>query len=140
MPYIDTSVLAAYYCPEPLSEKAEIVLRSSAEVCISELTEVELTSAVSRKVRAKEISASDANKILNQFQYHIAHHFYRYLSIDSTHYQLARKWIAGFNISLRTLDALHLALAAANNIELITSDRQLALSAEYFGVEVQLLQ
>ncbi len=29
MCYIDTSVLAAYYCPEPLSEKAERMIRNS---------------------------------------------------------------------------------------------------------------
>ena len=140
MPYLDTSVLAAYYCPEPLSEKVENFLLSSKNVFISDLTEVELTSAVSRKVREKELTASDANKILNQFQYHIDHQLYHYLSIDSSHYQHARKWIASFNAPLRTLDAIHLALAATNNIELVTSDKQLAQSAEYFGVDVQLLQ
>ena len=139
MPYIDTSVLAAYYCPEPLSDKAEKVLRAGPDIFISDLTEVELASAVSRKVREKEIGASDANKIFNQFQYHVAQQLYHYLPIDSSHFQMAREWISGFTTPLRTLDGLHLALAASNNTALITADQQLAQSAEYFGINVQLL-
>ena len=56
MVYIDTSVLVAYYCPEGLSEKAEELLMSYLRPAISSLTEVELFSAVSGKVRKKEIN------------------------------------------------------------------------------------
>ena len=40
--YIDTSVVAAYYCPEPLSEKAEDFFTSHLQPAISSLTEGEL--------------------------------------------------------------------------------------------------
>lgn len=52
MIYVDTSVLAAFYLPEPLSERAERVVRSEAAPAISDLTGVEPFSAVPRKVRA----------------------------------------------------------------------------------------
>ena len=39
--YIDTSVLGAYYCPEPSSATAENALRQIAVPVISTLTEVE---------------------------------------------------------------------------------------------------
>jgi predicted nucleic acid-binding protein len=45
MAYIDTSVLVAYYCPEPLSRAAEKSIRSAASPAISPLVEVELCSA-----------------------------------------------------------------------------------------------
>ncbi len=48
MVYLDTSILAAYYYPEPLSQQAERRMRSSSEPAISELTELELSSAVAR--------------------------------------------------------------------------------------------
>jgi predicted nucleic acid-binding protein len=44
-----------------------------------------------------------------------------------------------FDTPLRTLDALHLAIASSQGIGLITADRGLAGSAEAFGIEVQLL-
>ena len=56
MNYIDTSVLIAYYCPEPISETAEKLILSSKRPCISSLTEVELASALSRNVREKNLS------------------------------------------------------------------------------------
>jgi predicted nucleic acid-binding protein len=50
--YLETSVLAAFYVPEPLSAKAERAVRSEAKPAISELTELEFFSAVARKVRS----------------------------------------------------------------------------------------
>lgn len=47
--YIDTSVLGAYYCPEPLSGAAEAALLELRDPCISPLTEVEFASLVARK-------------------------------------------------------------------------------------------
>ena len=50
MVYVDTSVLVAYYSPEKLSERAEEFLIGQDRVAISNLTELELFSALSRKV------------------------------------------------------------------------------------------
>lgn len=57
--YVDTSVLGAYYCPEPLSGAAEAALLALRDPCISPLTEVEFTSLVARKRRLKELRARD---------------------------------------------------------------------------------
>ena len=35
MAYYDTSLLAAYYCPEPLSEQVEVLILQDQEVCRS---------------------------------------------------------------------------------------------------------
>jgi hypothetical protein len=50
--YIDTSVLGAYYCPEPLSMNAETASRRIKIPVISVLSEVEFTSLISRKRRS----------------------------------------------------------------------------------------
>jgi len=139
MYYIDTSVLAAYYCPEPLSEKAEHYLLSERRPAISQLTEVELTSAVSRKIREKSVSEGDGLKILNQFQSHIDASMYTYLILDSRHYRLTSSWISRFSTPLRTLDALHLAVSSSADLELITADKGLAESAEKLGIEAKLI-
>lgn len=139
MIYVDTSVLAAYYCTEPMSDVVEATLIEARVPIISQLTEVELASAISRKIREESLSREDGNRILNQFQAHIAHHLFRLLPVEYDHYQQAKAWIAQFNTSLRTLDALHLALAATENATLLTGDGKLAQAATFFGVKVRLL-
>jgi len=135
MYYLDTSVLAAYYCPEPLSEKVEKLVISADRPCISSLSEVELASAISRKIRENNLSPEDGNKIFNQFQTHLKETFFRLISVDDRHYQTAKNWILQFAIPLKTLDALHLTVTAEGDLTLLTSDRQLYISAKYFGIE-----
>ena len=136
MYYLDTSVLAAYYCPEPLSEKVEKLVISADRPCISSLTEVELASAISRKIRENNLSPEDGNKIFNQFQTHLKESFFRLISADDRHYQTAKNWILRFAVPLKTLDAIHLAIAAEGDFTLLTADKQLDISAKYFGIDV----
>jgi len=139
MYYIDTSVLAAYYCPEPLSDMAENYILSERRPAISQLTEVELASAVSRKVREKTLSENNGLRILDEFQSHIDASMYTYLILDSRHYRLAKSWISRFSTPLRTLDALHLAVSAVSDTALITADNRLAESAAKLGIEAKLI-
>jgi len=106
---------------------------------ISYLTELELVSAVSRKVREKNISSAAGNKIINLFQSHLDHNLYQWVAIDHHHYRKALSWISQLNTSLRTLDGLHLAIAATENAVLVTADRQLADAARVYGVDFILI-
>ncbi|MGK7893569.1 MAG: type II toxin-antitoxin system VapC family toxin [Xenococcus sp. (in: cyanobacteria)] len=140
MIYLDTSVIAPFYWSEALSDKVEELLRSETARGLSQLVEVELFSALSRRVRMRQISQAEASAITHRFQTHLNRDFYLRIPIESVHYQLARDWISRFNTSLRTLDALHLACASHNNICLVTADEALAASAEVLEIEVQLLK
>ena len=137
--YLDTSVLAAYYCPEPLSEVIEKYITKSRQPAISQLTEVELASAVSKKIREKNLTEKDGFRILNKFQSHIDNRMFRYLPIEIKHYRTAKNWISQFTVPLRTLDAIHLAISALSNVELLTADKRLANSAQRLGMRVTLL-
>ena len=136
MVYVDTSVLVAYYCPEPISQTAEKLILNAKRPWISSLTEVEFASALSRKVREKNLSPDDGNKIFNQFQSHLEQSFYGLTAVDDRHYQTAKTWIVQFSTPLKTLDALHLAVAAEGVFTLLTADRHLGRSAKYFGIDV----
>ena len=68
--YIDTSVLAAYYCPEPLSDAAEEIILSVERPAVSLLTRLELISAVSRKIR-EGMAREEGQKIIRQFEQHL---------------------------------------------------------------------
>jgi len=137
--YLDTSVLVAYYCPEPLSRQVQELLVESVKPAMSYLTEVELYSAVARKVRTEEISGVDGNRILAKFSSHMDMNLFTILPIDDHHWRLARGWIGLFSTPLRTLDTLHLAIASAGEFVLITADKSLQRSADILGVKVRLI-
>ncbi|MCC5626374.1 type II toxin-antitoxin system VapC family toxin [Nostoc sp. CHAB 5715] len=140
MIYLDTSVIAPLYWTETLSDTVEQLLLNETEVALSQLVEVELVSALSRRVRMREISQQDAIAILERFQADLDSGFYTQIALKTVHYNLAREWISRFDTPLRTLDALHLTIAFQNNIRLVTADEALATSAEVLGVEVLLLR
>ena len=140
MLYLDTSVLVAYYCPEALSQQAQLLVRETVKPALSYLTEVELFSAVAKKVRSKEIRSTDGNRILAKFSSHLDGDLYRIISVANHHWRLARGWIGLFSTSLRTLDALHLSIASAEELEMVTADRLLYQAAETLGVEARLIR
>lgn len=140
MIYLDTSILAPLYWAEALSTTVEELVLSETELGLSQLVEVEIVSALSRRVRMREIPQDDATAIVERFQIDIDSGFYTRITLETIHYHLAREWISQFTTPLRTLDALHLAVASQNNIRLVTADVALATSAQFLGVDIVLLQ
>ncbi len=138
--YVDTSVLAAYYCPEPLSGRVEVFLRAAGQPAISSLVEVELFSALSRKVREGALDAADAKRISAKFLSHLNEGIYRTYPLESHHFTLAREWLGLCTLPLRTLDALHLSVVSQSDLTIVTSDRALARAAEQLGVRSHFLE
>ena len=138
--YIDTSVLVAYYCPEPLSEKAETFITAQRELTISALTEIEMFSALSRKVREKAMERHDAGRVAAKFISHLDGHYFTCLPVEAHYFRLARDWIGMFKLSLRTLDALHLAIASSEGLSIVTADKNLLKSAKRLGLSGILLE
>lgn len=140
MIYLDTSVAAPFYWAEALSDAVDELLRQEVELGISSLVEVELCSALSRRVRMGEIERGEAEAIANRFQIDRNNGFYIQLAVELIHYDKARDWIRQFDTPLRTLDALHLAIAVSHNIPLVTADAGLVASADILGIETQLVR
>jgi predicted nucleic acid-binding protein len=138
--YLDTSVAAPFYWAEALSDAVDELLRQEVELGISSLVEVELCSALSRRVRMGEIERGEAEAIANRFQIDRNNGFYIQLAVELIHYDKARDWIRQFDTPLRTLDALHLAIAVSHNIPLVTADAGLVASADILGIETQLVR
>jgi predicted nucleic acid-binding protein len=138
--YVDTSVLGAYYCPEPLSDAAEAALLRLQEPCISPLTEVEFASLIARKRRLRELSEREAAEVLRLFGQHAADGHYRRLSLGADHFLRARDLLAAMKSALTTLDALHLAVALSVGLPLLTADRGLASAARRHGASATLVK
>ncbi len=139
MIYLDTSVLVPYYCPEPNSDTAEKIIMEAGLPAISNLTGVELASAVSRKIREGNLSRTDGDRIMAEFQSHVGQNLFLIIPVQPLHYQIAKDWIARFEDSLRTLDALHLAVAFSNSLTVLTADKRLGDSARSLGLRSTLI-
>jgi len=139
MPYIDTSVLVAYYCPEPLSTSAQKTIRGRGVPAISPLVELEFCSALAIKTRSGQLTKDAAQKLLSVFLMHLAEGQYRSVSIEAREYVVAREWISSFSTPLRAVDALHLSAAFCNELVLVTADKALSAAAEALGVKYELL-
>ncbi|MBX3169980.1 MAG: type II toxin-antitoxin system VapC family toxin [Candidatus Eremiobacteraeota bacterium] len=137
--YIDTSVLAAYYCPEALSPLAQSKLTSLQVPIISRLVDLEFCSAVSLKVRTGQLDPTAANRVLSLFEVHKSAGAYQWREVGPAEYQLARQWVSRLTTPLRTLDSLHLAVAFTNGISLLTADFKLSRVANELGVTYQFL-
>ena len=82
----------------------------------------------------------DAGRIIARFIAHINKNFYEYLSIEQHHYRLARDWIGLFEPGLKSLDALHLAVASSEGLTIVTADGGLSKSAKTLGLHSIVLE
>lgn len=139
MPYLDTSLLGSYYCPEPLSEAATQAITDANDLVISPMVELELYSLVAMKVRMRELTRVAGQKALAQFRIHLGGGYFGMVEIGPRQYDIAKTWMASFDTALRTVDALHLACAFLHGQPLWTSDKPLAQAAKHLGIEHRLI-
>ncbi len=83
------------------------------------------------------MSLADARRIEREFVSQLEAGLFRRLAVEPEHFLRARELIARFETPLRTLDALHLCIAAAHRLTLVTADRALKRSADALGVETR---
>jgi uncharacterized protein len=139
VPYLDTSIVIAYYLPEQLSARAQEVYNAPTTPTISELVELEFFSALSRLRRRGQIEFAQAERVANLFLDHVQAGWYARIHLHAGHYLAARGFIARFDLPLKSPDALHLAVAAAERLPLITADTELARNAESLKLEFELI-
>lgn len=137
--YFDTSLIAPLYRHEPLTPVAE-ALHQQYRPVISLLTEVELASTVARWVRMGELTPEQAASIDRVFTEDLRLDTFERAELSERQYWQARTWLQQRNTSLRTLDALHLAVAAGQGWPIFTADRQLHEAAQSLGCASQLAE
>jgi predicted nucleic acid-binding protein len=134
--YLDTSALLPYYREEEASHRVESLLRKiKPPVLLSELTRVEMASAIARWTRMNEISEPQAALIENTFEQDVHTGLYLVRPIDSKHYRRAEKWISARKTALRSLDALHIACCWSLRANMVTCDKTMHEAAMMLGLE-----
>ena len=137
--YLDTSVVAAYYVSESLSTQAQAIYETQAALAISDFVELEFFSALSLRLRRGDLERSHVERVAGLFLEHLAGGWYTRIHLNAEHYSAARRFIATFDLPLKSPDALHLAVSTAEDLSLVTADRQLARNAETLGITFQLV-
>src|ERR671918_682358 len=136
--YIDTSALAKWYLPEPGSEAfVEFIVRQDGAV-ISRLTSVELRCLLARRRRAGEIAPEHERDAWFTFEDDIRAGHLHVEALADGHAIKARHLVEQLrDLPLRTLDALHLAIAQSIGVDVLaTADLGMARAAQALGITV----
>lgn len=137
-PYLDTSALAKWYLNEPFSEEFETYIRQQTVASISRLTVVEMRCLLARCRRSGEITKGVESRVFASFEQDIRAGFLQVHPVADEHLVAALDLITRLSRwPLRTLDALHLAIAQVIHArQLATADRVMAVSGKALGLEV----
>lgn len=130
--YLDTSVLVSYYTPEPRRNVVVESLRQVTDPAISLLCEAEFHSAIALKRKAGA-AAAGLHKALDLLERHRRDGRFCVIALQQPHFADAIRLLDTVAVGLRTLDALHLAIARQEEVDLITADRRLSDAADEVG-------
>lgn len=134
--YLDTSAIIPFYFKEVFSSLAQNIFNDSEGFVISELSKIEFYSSVRKKIRMLQTSDSEANKVFRVFESHVNQGLYTVQSLSERDYDAATHIIKVTKYSLRSLDALHLGVAYAQGLTILSFDQTLNETAREFGIEV----
>lgn len=136
--FLDTSSLFKLYHREADTSDIEQIFSSFkiTNVYLSEITKVEFTSTIWKKVRTKEITALDAKTTLDLFDKDNSK--YTFIATDSLIIEQARILTTKYGEKgLRTLDSIQLSSAITLRMEVkffVTSDNLLKLLFQEEGL------
>jgi predicted nucleic acid-binding protein len=135
MIYVDTSALVKRYLSEAGSDTFDTFFLARAPLAISRLTVVEMRCALARRRRNQQITTELEAQVLEAFRLDVqdgALAVSSFLEDDLTLAYHLMDEVA--DLPLRTLDALHLAVARRQAIpEFSTADKKQAEAAQKLG-------
>ncbi len=135
--YVDTSALVKFYYPEENSDRVEELLLKADRVYISDLTMVEMASALTQKVRTGDLSKRAEEVIWAAFLDDMHTGTVEMVHLLESHHMKAVNIIREFGgkPGIKTLDALHLSLAhGLPAASFLCSDKVLLRIATTMGI------
>lgn len=137
MIYADTSALVKRYLDEPFSAEFEGLFQQG-EMAISRLTVVEVRCALARRRRNRDIDGACENRVNAELAADIQDGAVLVCSVNDEGFSTAYHLIGRLaHLPLRTLDALHLAVAEqASATAFATADKTQADAATALGFTV----
>ena len=136
--YLDTSALAKWYLNEAGSDEFSAWIQGIDRATISELTETEMRCLLARRRRMRQLDCEMEARIFSTFQNDIAEGHLSRLVMTPDCFGVATRLIDRLpHVPLRTLDALHLAVAQQQGVGgIATADCVFAGAAENLKFKV----
>jgi predicted nucleic acid-binding protein len=136
--YVDTSALVKRYVNEPNSAAFDdFVVASDAPFVLVPLTLVEMQSVLMRRLRQRDFDRAYLKRLHGHFDDDLRAALWVVQPFPARAFADAAKLITGLDAALATLDALHVACAAALGCTgFATADHQQALAARRCGLSI----
>ena len=133
--YLDTSFVVSAFSVEPRTTDCQTWLADNvdADLLISDWVKTEFSSAVSLKIRTKEISVGQRAEIVTRL-HNAAVNNLIVVDIVAGHFETAARMCDNHALSLRAGDALHIAIAQSVGARFVTLDKRMANAALELGV------
>ncbi len=137
--YVDTSAFAKWYLNEARSDDVEAFIRARRSVAVSRLTALELRCLLARRRRNREIDGRIERRVLEAFESDVRQGFVAVHPLEDRHALAAVGILTRLaRHPLRTLDALHLAIALDVDARVLaTADAVMAAAAKALGMTVE---
>lgn len=100
---------------------------------VSDFAAAEFASAISRKVRMADLSSEEAREAFGDFDAWVSH-VTSSVEVGPVDVELASRYLRRLDLTLRTPDAIHIAMAQRLRARLVTLDLKMAASARTLGV------
>jgi uncharacterized protein len=139
--YIDTSVLYDFYIKGTRTKKVQTFINHhQGELTISLWVKTEFYGALGRRVRDGALPSALAERAAQRFENHHLQGLYAICVVNSAAFEQAALLTRRFKLGIKSPDALHLAIAKLEGLELITSDQALANTAKQLQLPYALIK
>jgi uncharacterized protein len=136
--YFDTSVVIPLYVKEPTSTTCQTFVNlHKGELSISQWTMTKVYSGFSLLKRTGVLTENDVPVITQTLEQQPKTYF-SVLDVQASDFLTAKSYLAHstFSLNLRAGDALHIATAQNNSLNLATSDNTMVKATRALGVHV----
>lgn len=122
--YLDPSFIVCLFVGQRMTDRAEIWLGANeATLIVSDFAAAEVSSAVSRLVRQRDLRQNEAERVLMRFdRWRIASTVHRLTSAGDI--AACERLVRRFELKLQAPDALHIAIALGDGATLVTFDER----------------
>ncbi len=133
--YLDASVLVSLLVDDAKTAAARRLNERGPLIALSDWTMVECSSALARLTRMNQLTTRERDEIedaLDQWASRVS----RVIAVIPQDFDASRRFVRQSRSGLRASDALHLAIAAREGLEMATFDLVLARATEEVGVVI----